>query len=175
MQEFVSQYPALVVAGSLVVFAAWWVFLSYLISWASGWHALAKRYRTERELPERRRRMQSAQMRRLVGYNNALTLGSDGEGIYVAMTIPIFAGHPRLFIPWPDVRDGVPTRRLWLTVRSFAFGPDGIPLRVRESLAQFLLEPRSADRSISEPSGSVSRPDGMKWGIYFVIARARVE
>jgi len=97
--------------------------------------------------------------------NHGLTLGSDAGGISMGMTIPILAGYPRLFIPWSDVIAEEPRRWLFLMVRTFRLGPDEVPFRVRESLAEFLLEPRSADRSISEPSGGVSRPGGMKWGV----------
>ena len=135
-----------------------WAGIGVVVSLVSGWRSLAERYRTEREFPEHKRRMQSAQMRVGANYNNILTLASDAEGLYMGLTINMFPGHPRLFIPWADVVTEEPRRYLFLMVRMFRLGPSGIPLRVRESLAEFLLEGKAA-------SGMPGQASSMKWGI----------
>jgi hypothetical protein len=142
MQQLMSQHLALFEVFSLALLAIFWITVGLLVSWITGWRSLAERYRTDREVPEHRRWMQRARMRCGMGYNNALTMGSDAEGIYMGMTLPMFPGHPRLFIPWSDVQVEEPQQWLWLMMRTLRLGPDGIPLRMRESLAEFLMQPR---------------------------------
>ncbi len=158
MQEFLNQHPALFT----IAFAAFFLLVSVVamggVAIAGGWRSLAQRYRTERELPERRRTLQRAQMRLGTNYNNIVTLGSDAEGLYMAMPSLLSFGHPRLFIPWSDVVVEEPQRWFFFMTRRLRLGPDRIPLRVREQLAEFLLETRGA-------GGNVSQPDGAKWGI----------
>ena len=154
MQEFVNQHPALFAVCNLLLVIFVFSIVSLIISYIGGWHSLADQFRTERKVPEHRRRMQSASMRLMMGYNNALTLGSNVEGIYMAVTFPIFAGHPRMFIPWAEVRVDQTRTLLWQTVRTLSLGPDTIPLTVRERTAQFLLEPRGDMNSAA--TGTVS-------------------
>jgi hypothetical protein len=125
-----------------VFFVTLWTLVCFLIAAISGWQSLAKRYRTEREFPAHRRGLQSAQMRMRAGYNNILTVGSDAEGIYLDVLILFRPGHPRLFIPWTEVQAEEPTRWLFLAMRTLRLGPDGIPLKVRMKLADFLLQAR---------------------------------
>jgi hypothetical protein len=142
MQQLTSQHPAIFGVFSLALLAIFWIATGLLVSWITGWRSLAERYKTNREFPARKRWMQSARMRAGVRFNHALTLGSDAEGIYMGMTLPMFPGQRRLFIPWSDVKAEEPQHLLWLMMRTLRLGPDGIPLRVREPLAQFLLQPR---------------------------------
>jgi hypothetical protein len=161
MQQFVTQHPNGFAAGMAAFFVALWFVVGLVISLVSGWHALAERYRTDREFPVRRRPMQSARMRAACGYNNILTLGSDEEGIYMGMTISLFPGHRRLFIPWADIEVQEAKRVLWAMMRTLRLGPDRIPLRVRESLAEFLLAGRGSGAVGDRESGA----GRIKWGI----------
>jgi len=142
MQEFINQHPALYVAG----FTAFFLLVSMVamggVAVAGGWRALGQRYRTDRELPQHRRSMQRAQMRWGTNYKGILTVGSDAEGLYMALPRIMSLGHPRLFIPWREIQIEAPRQLLWMRMQRFVLGPDGIPLRVRESLAQFLLVSR---------------------------------
>ncbi len=141
MQQLTAQHPIwFAVSSLLLAFTVIWIF-GFVISCISGWRRLANRFLTDRDFPLHKRRFQSASMRLLMGYNNALTLASDVEGVYAGMTIFI-PGHPRLFVPWTDVRVDSSRTFMWRTVRTLSLGPDAIPLTVREGTAQFLLEPR---------------------------------
>jgi hypothetical protein len=97
-------------------------------------------------------------MRVGANYNNILTLGSDGEGITMGLTINLFPGHPPLFIPWVDVQVEEPKRYFFVMMRTLRLGPGGIPLRVREPLAEFLLAGKAT-------GGVVVQESGAKWGI----------
>jgi hypothetical protein len=153
MQQFVVQHPGLFAVCNLLFVLGVISGVGFVISMVGGWHSLAEHFRTEREFPAHKRWMQSASMRMLTGYNNALTLGSDSEGIYLGMTLPILLRHPRLFVPWTEVRVDQPRQFLWRTVRTLSLGPDAIPLTVRERTAQFLLESRAGT---SDASGAIS-------------------
>lgn len=158
MQEFETQHPAMFVVCAFAGSAILWVGIGVVISLVSGWRSLAGRYRTEREFPEHKRRMQSARMRAFTGYNNILTLSSDAEGITMGMTVNLFPGHPRLFVSWADVVVEEPKRTLWVTMRTLRLGPGGIPLRLSEGLVQFLLETKPT-------SGGETQDGGIRRGI----------
>jgi len=145
MQVFVSQHPGLYGVGFASCFVVLWVVSGFLVGLASGWQILAERYRTELEYPVHRRRMQSAQMRALIGYNNVLTLGSDMEGIYLGMPFLFRIGHPRLFVPWAEIEIEAPKRWLLFEVQTLRLGVNRIPLRLRVSLVDFLLASRGPD------------------------------
>ncbi len=106
MQEFLKQHPGLFIAAFAVFFLLASMVAMAGVAVAGGWRSLAERYRTEREMPAHRRSMQRAQMRWYTSYNNILTLGSDAEGLYMAMLRIMSFGHPPLFIPWRGVQVG---------------------------------------------------------------------
>ena len=154
MQEFVNQHPGLFIAAFAVFFLLASMVAMAGVAATGGWRLLAERYRTEREMPTRRRILQRAQMRWYTSYNNILTLGSDAEGLYMALPRIMSFGHPPLFIPWREIQVGEPRGWSLFMTRRLLLGPDAIPLRVREPLAQFLLEPRGGE--IAAVSGMVS-------------------
>lgn len=157
MQGFATQHPGMFVGSILVWVAIVWAGIGTLISLTSGWRSLAETYTTDREFPGHQRKLQSARMRAGANYNNILTLGSDSEGLFLKLTLKMFLSHPPLLIPWTEVVVEEPTRYLFVMMRTFRLGPNGIPLRVREPLAQFLLE--------SRPASAVQRQDEVKrWG-----------
>jgi len=143
MQEIVSQYPRLV--AITVIAMALIVWMALVLSWLSGWRSLAKRYRTEREFPAHRRRMQTATMRGGIGYNFIVTLASDAEGLYLGLPAIFRLGQPPLFIPWADVSVDEPKQLRLVMLSTLWLGPDGIPLRVRTSLVEFLLAGKNVD------------------------------
>ena len=158
MQDFATQHPAMFVGCIFAWTAIMWAVVGVTISLVSGWRSLSGSYTTAREFPEHKRRMQSAQMRAATKYNNILTLASDAEGITMGLSIRMFPGHPRLFVPWVDVVVEEPRRYLFVMMRTLRLGPDGIPLRMREPLAEFLLAGKTT-------SGVAGQGQGMKWGI----------
>lgn len=103
----------------LFVVALWFV-VGIAVSFLSGWAELARIYRLAGEFSGNRWRLQSGQMRLLMGYNNCLTVGANRQGLHVATFFLFRAGHPPLFIPWSDisVRKG---KSLWLKWSEFRF------------------------------------------------------
>lgn len=139
MHDLVSQrwFPLAAVVFAIM---AW---MALVLSWLSGWRSLAKRYRTEREFPVYRRQMQTAAMKGGIRYSNIVTAGSDAEGLYLRLPAILSLGQPPLFVPWADIQVDDPTESLFVKRQTLRLGPDGIPLRVRESLAEFLLAGRN--------------------------------
>jgi uncharacterized membrane protein YgcG len=171
MQELANQHPALFMVAIVAFFLLTSMVAMGGVAAVGGWRSLAGRYRTERALPEHRRSLQRAQMRLGTNYNNILTLGSDAEGLYMAMPKLLSLGHPRLFIPWSEIQVEDPQRWFFFMTRRLRLGPDRIPLRVREALADFLLETRGGmggglgGGAGGSMSGGLSDSGGMKWGV----------
>ncbi|HWG18773.1 MAG TPA: hypothetical protein VN678_12970 [Acidobacteriaceae bacterium] len=155
MNEFGQQNPTLFVIALVGMIAGMWLVTGWLISFLSGWAALAEQYRTDRSFPEHKRWMQGAMMRWGCHYNGILTLASDDDGLYMGVTVPIFMGHPRLFIPWRDVKAEEPARWFFIMTQRLRLGPDAVPFRLREPLAYFLLYPGGGG---TPPAGALRQP-----------------
>ncbi len=84
-------------------FLAVWFFVSWLLSRLSGWSSLAATYRADRPAEEELLSFQSARFGPLIGYNNCLKFGSNGEGLYVSVFAPFRFTHPPLTIPWTEI------------------------------------------------------------------------
>src|SRR6185437_6668336 len=84
MNEFGQQNPTLFVIALVGMIAGMWLVTGWLISFLSGWAALAEQYRTDRSFPEHKRWMQGAMMRWGCHYNGILTLASDDDGLYTS-------------------------------------------------------------------------------------------
>lgn len=86
-----------------LLFPVFLIFISVLISRISGWSALAELYFFDGPFEGKRWRFVSARMRWMMGYNKALTVGGNSNGLYLAMFILLRPGHRPLFIPWHDI------------------------------------------------------------------------
>jgi len=81
------------------------VFVPQLIAKMSGWKRLAQRFRYDAPFTGTIWKMQCAQFRYGMNYNNCLTVGAGSEGMYLAM-IPFFNfGHAPLLIPWSEITE----------------------------------------------------------------------
>jgi hypothetical protein len=135
------------VGSVLLVVVTWWVVI-YLVSFASGWHKLAERFRYEREFEGERWRFQSGIMRWSTRYGNILTLGANREGLYMAIFVLFRTGHPALFLPWSEIT--VSERRRWFRAGTqFVLGREmQIPLWVFKYAGDRLVALRPMDGSV---------------------------
>lgn len=147
MQTFLNQHPVWSAFAFVIYFVALWTGVGFIIGLVSGWHSLAERYKTDRMFPDHKRRMRSAKMRFSASYNNVLTLASDLEGLYLGVFVVFRVGHPPLFVPWSEIQVDEPKRYFFLMSRMFYLGPNRVPFRIREPLAQFLLQPRGGSNA----------------------------
>ncbi len=121
-----------------VLFPLLWVGVITGIGFLSGWNRLATRYRAEREFHGKLWRFQSGRMRWGMGYNNCLTVGADGLGLYLSMLLPFRMGHPPLFVRWQDLTVA-PVK--WLLFRGYRMefrSEPGMSLSVSERLGDRL-------------------------------------
>ena len=82
-------------------FIGMWCAIAFLIGHLSGWQSLARIYAARaREFTGEKWRMRSGTMRWTTRYNNALTLGADPYGLYLAVMFLFRVAHPPLYIPW---------------------------------------------------------------------------
>lgn len=85
-----------------VGFAAWWCVLLWVVGALFGWGKLARHYRATGPFHGTVRRFRSAQIG-LSNYGGVLSVGTNADGLHLAV-FPLFRpGHPPLFIPWADV------------------------------------------------------------------------
>lgn len=132
-------------AGAVLFFLAVWATICLTVSCWSGWHLLAERFRSEREFAGELSRFQSGRMRWGCGYNNALTLGANADGLYMATLAIIRLGHPPLFIPWMEIT-ARNEKRLWADGVQFTLGLETkIQLWVLKSVGEKLLARRAGE------------------------------
>src|SRR5882724_11691669 len=105
--------PIPVIIVAVVLYFFFWCGLLIAIGRASGWIALAQRYRATADFTGKRWHLQHAQFRWSMNYSGALTVGADAAGLYLNMMLPFRPGHPALFIPWADTKIEM-TQSFWL-------------------------------------------------------------
>jgi hypothetical protein len=103
MQDWITNHRLLFSALVVLVIAAHWCFVVYLISIMSGWRTLSHRFQAQQPFMGQKWTWQSAGMRRGARYNNCLTLGSDSMGLFLDVMRLFRPGHPPLFIPWTEI------------------------------------------------------------------------
>jgi hypothetical protein len=96
--------PALIlICLAPLLFAAFWCGVVYLLSHLGGWAQLALKFRAH-DLPNGQRfGWQSARIGR-TRYNNALTIFTSKQGLYLQPFILFRLAHPPLLIPWSEVK-----------------------------------------------------------------------
>jgi hypothetical protein len=87
----------------LLLFPLFWWGLFTLVARIGGWAELAMLYRRDDAFFGTTWRFRNGQMRKLAAYNNALTVGADRRGFFLAVSFFFFPSHPKLFIPWTDI------------------------------------------------------------------------
>lgn len=127
-------------AGFAAYFIALWCFVCYLLSWVSGWHTLARRFRFTQDFVGEQWRFRSGKMRWNATFGNCLTLGANRSGLYLAVLFLFRTGQPPLFIPWSEIT--VWRERRWFLWRiRFTLGRDTrIPLWINQRLGDQILE-----------------------------------
>lgn len=115
-------------------FAIWWVFLIWAISWLTGWRTLARHYHHAGPFHGTTHRFQHISLG-WSDYGGCVTVGSNADGLYLAVMLPFRPGHRPLFIPWSDVRSAEYVQKWygsWLELRPTA--APGVRLRLPKRL-----------------------------------------
>ena len=142
-----AQFPLLLIP---VFFVSIWLLVSACVSWIGGWSTLSKTYRAQSPFVGAKWTLQRAQMRWRTNYNNALTLGVNPQGLYLAIVFLYRFRHPPLLIPWSDVK----VRRSSGWVFEYVILTLGheieIPLKISKSLAEKLRAAAGASWPVEE-------------------------
>ena len=114
--------PLCIVGGFLIIFPMFWCFVLWILSRAGGWHQLATRYGSG-DLPVTGDR--HAGVTGMVGgvsYRSVLIVNVTSEGFFLNVMALFRFGHPRLFIPWSDIRERKPFTVLWWNAMKLSIG-----------------------------------------------------
>jgi hypothetical protein len=128
-----------------VIVAAFWVLLSYALSFVGGWFALSRRFRAQSE-PYGEVKvagsffnvLEGVGMRFGVSYSNFVRLAAAEDALYLSVFFLLRLGHPPLCIPWKEIQIGR-TKFLWRWYVELTLGEqERIPLRISERMASKL-------------------------------------
>jgi hypothetical protein len=127
------------------------MFTLYVISWMSGWHDLAQRFKANSKIVDKITCRGYASMRWGTSYSGVLCIGGNYEGLRIATWIFFRSGHPPLFIPWKEISiQQSPWYAFYFRV-TLTLGKTGqIPFRITKRTARKL-------RTVAGPSW----PDSM--------------
>ena len=130
----------LIIAGAVVAFALFWIFIVWLIAQIAGWPKLVEKYPPRQPWNETCWRMQSAQLRSWANYNGVLNVCADSEGVHFATIFPFRAGNAPFSVPWVEI-NGRKRQRFLQTVVELRFQrvPD-IPMQISVRLADQLVK-----------------------------------
>ena len=122
----------------LLIFAliCWLVFVLNLGAWLNGWWSLARAYPHTGHFDGKLRRFRSLHLG-WGNYNGITTIGTNAEGLYLAMFVLFRPGHPPVFIPWDDVSAKVVRGWFWMQYLELRFAKvPGLRVRISEKLGQ---------------------------------------
>jgi hypothetical protein len=80
-----------------------WYAIVHFLSHQSGWAELAKQYRLQQNYTGGYKRFQLGRVGP-IGYSGALSVGSNQQGLYLAILPPLALGSPPLLIPWNRIQ-----------------------------------------------------------------------
>jgi hypothetical protein len=126
------------VFNTLLIFAliCWWAFVLNVLGFMSGWWSLAKAYPHTGHFDGKLRRFRSLKLN-WVNVNGAVTIGTNAEGLYLAMFVLFRPGHPPVFIPWEDVSAKVVKGWLWMQYLELRFAKvPNLRMRISEKLGR---------------------------------------
>src|SRR5262245_465054 len=150
-----------------VLFAAMWLGAVAGLAWASGWRALAERFRSARPVDGERFRFVTGWIGKSksfpVQYRGALFITISGEGFLLSMFFPFRLCSPPLFIPWTEV-ESVTDEEAWFVNRAVVCirgSPTIIMIagRAGQRIAEAYAQSSSARHAASgrEPSSVANR------------------
>jgi hypothetical protein len=141
LQNWVDRHP---IAFGVGLFGTLWLFVRFVISYASGWHSLHSSFPASDESLSNRS-LTSGTFRYVVGYNNVLWVSSNRQGLHLAMLFLFRFGHPPVFIPWSEIEVRPERRFLGFRFRTLVLGRESrIPLMLKEKIVIKLLSNRDS-------------------------------
>ena len=88
-------------------FVVVWALICYAISFVSGWHTLARAFRTDSPPSDKLRTagpfFYTVYMMRWSRYTGVIRITATADGIYLSAALLLRIGHPPLFVPWEQI------------------------------------------------------------------------
>ena len=98
---------AVLLITGLVLIACWCI-IPFLISLASGWYSLTRRFARQSEPYGETKTagplFYTIYMRGWIHYNNAVRLTAASDALYASVLFLVRPGHPPLRIPWNEIQ-----------------------------------------------------------------------
>jgi hypothetical protein len=98
-------FPPLPVMLGLVLFPAWWCFVSWIFSYSSGWQRLAALY-PARTSPTGQRFSTDARIG--IARYGGIYVDVSPDGLFLSVMFAFRIGHQPLFIPWTEIHNRQP-------------------------------------------------------------------
>lgn len=126
----------------ILSFVAFWCAVCFLISFITGWYALALHFRAQTEpLGETLSAgpfFYTIYMRFWSHYSSVIRLTAASDALYLAVLFPFRVGHPPLRIPWDEIKLGR-AQRFFITKVELTLGnQEKIPMRISQRMARNL-------------------------------------
>jgi hypothetical protein len=121
---------------------ALWILVTSVVGIMSGWHALARRFRTDSKTYGETRTagpfFYSVYMRFWGHYSSVIRMTAAQDALYLSVLFLFRAGHPPLRFPWSEIRFGE-TTSFWKTYIELTLGnEEQIPMRISRRMARKL-------------------------------------
>ncbi|MDR3742208.1 MAG: hypothetical protein P4L40_24595 [Terracidiphilus sp.] len=128
--------------GFVIFFVVLWCAVCFLISFFTGWFALARRFKRQSdpygEIRSAGPFFYTVCMRFWGQYSSVIRLTAAGDALYASVLLPFRIGHPPLRIPWDEIRFARTKfffrSYLMLTLGNEEKIPMRIPLRMARNL-----------------------------------------
>ncbi len=130
----------LIIVGSFIAFALFWIVIVWLIAQMAGWPKLVEKYPARQPWNETCWWMQSAQLGKWANYSGILKVCADAEGIHCSTIFPFHIGNAPFSVPWSEISGRKRQRFLQSTVELRFQRVPSIPMRISASLANRLVE-----------------------------------
>jgi hypothetical protein len=142
LQDQVNNFLVNTPYAYFAFFVILWCFISLIISFVGGWHALSRRFRAQSEpLGDTRTAgpfFYGVQMKFRLGYNNVIRITAAEDALYFSILFLLRIGHPPLCIPWKGIQFGR-AKFLWLRYIVLTLGEqERIPMRISQRMARKL-------------------------------------
>jgi len=126
----------------VIIFIAFWCAIGYLVSFLTGWLALARRFKKQSEPYGEIRSagpfFYTVYMRFWGHYSSVIRLTAASDALYASVLFLFRIGHPPLRIPWDEIRFGR-TKFFFRTYIVLTLGnAEKIPMRISLRMARNL-------------------------------------
>ena len=128
--------------GLVTGFAALWCAICYLVSFFTGWFALARRFRKQSdpygEIRSAGPFFYTVYMRFWSHYSSVIRLTAASDALYLSVLTVFRIGHPPLRIPWDEIKLSW-TKHFLFTYLMLTLGnEEKVPLRIPLRMARNL-------------------------------------